>query len=222
MRPFIVLLLFATLVTACVGTDVLEIELKDVRLEITDFPSQLQVNDSYQLQALRFDSVGAPMIIQPEWSVSDESVAAISADGIMTGIAEGNVMVIATYQALSAEVTVEISMEETMGNGTERTGSLMGRGGYDISGGFRIFVDETTGHTMLEFINAEIDNSAPGPYYYLSNSTNNVSGGINLGPAPDGNKSYDLGEEVTISSYSTVVVWCEPFGVTLGYGQFEN
>jgi hypothetical protein len=214
-------ILLLIIIVSCVGVDVQDIVLVPQRLEITDFPTQLKVGDTYQLQVVRFDSVGEPHIVHATWESSDINLATVQ-DDIITGVAEGAVTLTATYEDLSDEVSVEITMEETQTNQTERMGSLMGSGGYDISGSFRIYYDSDTDKTYLEFIDAVIDGDAPGPYYYLSNATNSVTGGVQLGHADSGDTIYELGSDVTVNTYDVVVVWCDPFSVTLGYGQFDN
>jgi hypothetical protein len=208
--------------TACVGVDVLDIILVPPRLEITSYPTQLQVGDSFQLQAIKFDSVGAPVNAEVVWTVSNSAFAGINEAGQLVGLSEGTVDLAASLGALQDQVTLNITASETKSSQTLRTGTLQGVGGYDITGDFKIYQDSLTGKVLLEFIEASIDNSTPGPYYYLSNTTNSVNGGLSLGPAGSGNSIYELDEGVTVNTYDAVVVWCEPFGVTLGFGDFDE
>jgi hypothetical protein len=206
---------------SCVGVDVEDIILLPKRLEITDYPVQLQEGEIYSLEATKFDSIGDTHIVSPTWTSSDPTKATISGNTI-TGVSQGVVTLHAVYEDLSAEVSVTITADTTQENAKERAGILMGNGGYEMSGNFRIYEDDMTGETMLEFIDAMIDDGVPGPVYYLSNSTSSIADGVRLGEATSGSVSYNLGTDVTINTFSAVVIWCDPFNVLLGYGEFEN
>ena len=221
MKSLLYSLVITSAFVSCVGVDVADVELLPKRLEITDYPTTLKVGDSYELQAIKIDSVGSPHMITASWISSDPAVATIDGE-MITGVSGGMVTLQASYEDLTTSVDVEITMGETQGNATERTGMLMGRSSYAITGDFRIFKDENNDKTYLEFTNAEIDNNVPGPYYYLSNSTNSVTGGIQLGVAEDGDSIWELTSDVEVNTYDVVIVWCLPFSVTLGFGEFDN
>lgn len=222
MKTLIYSLVLTSAFTCCVGVDVANIELLPQRLEITDYPSQLKIGESYQLKAIKIDSVGSPHMVNPIWTSSDETIASVDGQ-IVNGIAEGIIQLQARYNDLTTTVEIMVTQNETLsGNLLERTGILMGRSGYDITGGFRIFKDGDLDKVYLEFTDAMIDDNVPGPYYYLSNTTNSVTGGIMLGVAEDGDSIWELPSDVSVNTYNVVIVWCQPFGVTLGFGEFEN
>jgi hypothetical protein len=217
--PFLIFLF------SCVGIDVLDIELLDERIQISSYPTQLQVGDTFALEAIFFDSIGQPTQNGIVWSVSDNSVAEVTSEGLLIGISPGIVEVEAvrsSHQDVTTFVLVEISPDETVVNNSVRTGSLNGVGGYNISGEFLMYEDTVSNELILEILGAGIDPTAPGPYYYLSNQRNKVVGGVSFGAAPSGDSRYVLPDTLSLQSYSVLVVWCEPFGVTLGYGEFEN
>lgn len=222
MKNWIVLLLP---ILSCVGVDVLEIELLPERMLISSYPAKLQVGDTFQLDAIFFDSIGQPSRIDFQWTSSNEEVAIVLESGELIGLSRGEVEISVVHPNkpnLLDMVSVEVSAEETIVSDGVRQGTLQGIGGYDISGEFLMYQDSLTSELVLEIIGAEIDNTAPGPYYYLSNQTRAVSGGISFGVAPDGDSRYVLPDSLSLQSYDVLVVWCEPFGVSLGYGEFEN
>jgi hypothetical protein len=205
---------------SCVGTDVLEVELVPARVEITDYPISIREGETFQLGAVYFDSVGAPTNqTNFTWISSDPTILSVQENGLIEALSMGTVEIADILGQAEDRVMIEVN-EETVTASSERTGSLEGRGGYDISGNFRIY--EEDGTVILEFTDAVIDNTAPGAYYYLSNQSNSVNGGLNLGPAPSGDSIYELPDDVSINTYDVVVVWCEPFAVTLGFGEFDN
>lgn len=219
------LLILLVPMLSCVGVDVLDIELFEERIQISTFPLQLQVGDSFQMEAVFFDSIGQPSSSGLVWSSSAPEVALISSAGELTGLAEGTTEVSVMnpkYTDVSASMVIEVTQGETLVSSSIRTGSLQGVGGYAISGEFLMYEDSTSGDLMLDIIDAQIDNTAPGPFFYLSNLPNAVNGGISFGEAFNGNYQFILPDTLTVQSYDVLVVWCEPFGVTLGYGNFDE
>ena len=196
---------------------------------ITASRSQLSVGESFQFVAMVFDESGREITTaNVTWSSANSSIISTTERGLAMGVAEGTTNILASFEGLEAQVEVmviadeqEMQEEETS---TTRTGTLSGRGGYDISGEFQLTVN-SAGGIILTLSNPSIDPSAPGPYYYLSNQENAVSGGINLGKADNDVLSIDITSEfpdTTIDQFDFLVVWCEPFSLTLGAGQFDN
>ena len=196
---------------------------------ITQSRSQLSLGESYQFVAMVFDESGQEIpAASISWNSENASIISITDGGQATGVAEGTTNIIASFEGLEAVVAVtvvadqqEMQEEETS---TTRSGTLSGRGGYDISGEFQLSVN-SAGGIILTLSNPSIDPSAPGPYYYLSNQANAVSGGINLGKADNNVLSIDITSQfpgTTIDQFDFLVVWCEPFSVTLGAGPFDD
>ena len=188
-------------------------------LSIMTFPSTLDVGATFQLEASYFDGMGQPdPTVNITWSVADQSILSITGDGLIQGLAEGVTTVTATARGLSDEVVVEVLSSEV---DITRFGTLRGTG-YDISGEFSLSVEDDS--LLLTVTNASIDPNAPGPYFYLSNQDRSVAGGVNLGVSQDGDFVINISRdfpEVALFTYDYFVVWCEPFSVTLGVGQFE-
>ncbi|MDE0471638.1 MAG: DM13 domain-containing protein, partial [Ekhidna sp.] len=68
--------------------------------------------------------------------------------------------------------------------------------------------------------------AGPGPYFYLSNQNNSVANGLELGKAETGgNITINVSEidnSVDLTTYNFLLVWCKPFNVRLGFGEFNN
>lgn len=211
---------YLILLTACVGEDIAPVSLIDSRIQITEFPEQLMVGESFDLKAEYFDSLGAPVVRSFNWTSSNVELATVDSFGKLTAIDTGNVTVRASAGTVSDSVSIKISKDETIVVVTMRSGTLMGRSGYKISGNFRVFRDGEK--VKLEVTNAQIDNAAPGPFYYLSNQQNSINGALSFGKASNGNATFELPSGSTVSTYNYLLVWCDPFNVLLGYGQFSN
>ncbi len=203
------------IVTLEVTTDPI---LVDPEIKITSFAMFLDVGEEFQFEAEYFDEMGqvdADAMIS--WSSSNETILSITNQGLATGIASGSVTVEASFDGIRSSVEVNVQ-----GEVTERSGSLMGTG-YDISGNFSLAENEN-GDLILTVTNYTPD--APGPYFYFTNQNNNVANGLELGDADEAG-SYEiniseLDESVELSTYNVLMVWCKPFNVRLGYGEFED
>ncbi len=191
----------------------------DEALVIQTFPTSLEVGQTFQMSASFFDSTGMENSAVPiTWSSNNPTIASITGSGLVEGLTVGSTTISASAQGLEDEVSISVTstpMDIT------RTGLLEGRG-YDISGGFELFVENDS--LYLEVTEASIDSNAPGPYFYLSNQDESVSGGINLGQSQNGDFVINITRDfpsVELFTYDYFVVWCEPFRVTLGVGQFQ-
>ncbi|MFT7034317.1 MAG: hypothetical protein ACJA2S_002831 [Cyclobacteriaceae bacterium] len=183
-------------------------------VRITNFTNSIQSGSTYTFEASFFTASGLPdsdaTIV---WSSSDNGVVSINANGVATADVSGMATITATANMLSASIGVEVPEKSS----DERVAQLEGVGGYKISGtGVLKLVEEKV---VLDFTSVSVE--GPGPYFYLSNSKANVNGGVKLGIAKAGASSFnisDIKQGSTLGDYEYIVVWCEPFGVTLGFG----
>ncbi|WP_462248208.1 DM13 domain-containing protein [Ekhidna sp.] len=195
----------------------------DPEVRITHFIEEVNVGENFQFQASYFDSNA--MVDEDQtisWTSSNTSVLTIDNTGLATGIAQGEVTIEASANGVATDLTVSVVGEAT----TTRTGSLQGTG-YSISGDFSMTYNEDD-DLILTVSNFNTD--GPGPYFYLTNQTTSIANGLNLGSA-ESNGSYtinvseiarDESVEVDLFTYSVLMIWCEPFGVRLGFGEFDN
>ena len=189
-------------------------------LRMVAFTEQLSVGSSFQFEAQYFNSAGEvdPTVV-PEWSSSAPTILSIDENGLASALTEGRASITASGNGRSRIVSVIVDSGVTT---VVRSGSLRGTG-YNISGDFSLVQEGE--QLLLNFENASIDPNAPGPYFYLSNQERSVSGGVNLGKSQDGTFSINVTAimaNTTVDTYDYVVVWCEPFNVTLGVGSLSN
>lgn len=192
----------------------------DEELRIVAQTQSMEVGTQFQFEAQFFDSTGEvdPTVV-PDWASSAPEILSINQNGLARALSAGEATISAIANGKTSSVVVSTFSDLT---NTIRSGSLEGRG-YRISGSFKLQVEDD--QLILSFENASIDPNAPGPYFYLSNQERSVTGGINLGKSEDGTFSINVTEvspETTINSYDYVIVWCEPFNVTLGLGELSN
>lgn len=203
-----------------ISLNIIEEEIRvDPTLTISSFAMFMKVGESFQFEALYIDDRGEiNESASIQWSSSNEAVLSIGTNGLGMALSGGVCSISASFDTLSA--TIEVAVED---NDTAiRTGTLMGTG-YDITGSFAL-ESNSQGDLVLTINNYSPD--GPGPYFYLSNQSSTVANAINLGEAGTaGNYTINVTEidiTVGINSYDYLVVWCQPFGVTLGFGELSN
>lgn len=197
-----------------------DITLVDPVINISNFESMMVEGDMAQFEVQLKDDMGMIDNITPvAWSSSDVEVLTVSSSGLVTALGGGQANIIATALGVRDEiaVTVEAAVIPT------RSGSLMGTSGYIISGNFTLGRDEAD-DLILKVEGYTPDSNAPGPYFYLSNEIETITNAIKLGEAErDGAYEYNItaiNDTVMLSSFNYLLVWCDPFAVTLGYGEF--
>jgi hypothetical protein len=216
---YLVCLLF--LLQACIGTDILEIEPIPERIVFTASLEAIKLGEVFTFEATHFDEFGMETSNPITWSSSDAAIMPIGANG--RGIANSAGMVIITARSGNAVNTLEVIVgDETIGATTQRTGTFQGLSDYTVEGGFTLFQDQ--GDLVLRLENNFQASNGPGLYLYLATSSTSVTGGSQLGPLEmnSGSQLYTVASGVTLEAYDFVIVYCQPFGVPFGYGEFDN
>ena len=88
---------------------------------------------------------------------------------------------------------------------------------HDVSG--KVFIIDSSGTKILRFEDFETLNG-PDLRVYLATDTN-AEDYIDLGElkATKGNVNYDLPDDVDLSKYKYVLIWCRAFSVLFGYAE---
>lgn len=208
-------------VYSCIQTDYQE-PLPET-LRIVNLPNSAPVDTSFSLSYEYTDTNGNLVDTDATWSSSNEDILSITGNTASSHM-EGSVTISVTSNGLSnqQEIIVTNSDDETpTPTENSRSGSLMGTG-YTISGDF--ILEEIDGDLILTITGYVPD--GPGPYFYLTNSETSLVNELQLGVAENaGDYTYNISElnaEATIDSYDYLMVWCEPFRVRLGIGEFNN
>ena len=191
----------------------------DPEIQITKFASFLKVGEQFMFEASYTNESGtvdeAAVIT---WASSNTAILSIGEDGLATAKAKGTAKITAAYRNTSSTVDVTVEVRTV----TERSGSLTGTG-YTIKGDFTINRNQD-GDVILTVTNYQP--AGPGPYFYLSNQNNSVANGLELGKAETGgNITINVSEidnSVDLTTYNFLLVWCKPFNVRLGFGEFNN
>ena len=228
-RSILIVFLLSLTLISCVGDDFID-DRVDERISINNPISEIQVNDSYQLEATFFNNIGQPETISLNWSSSDESIATVSSQGLLTGISLGDV-VIRISATLSDGTAIEESqmisvLTQVDGNDNlvTKSGVIVTTSSYVLTGDFSISEIQNSQNLDLQIAeNYQASTSLPGLYLYLSNNPNSINGALEVGPVSifSGAHSYEL-ENVGINDYQYLLYWCKPFSVKVGDGEITD
>jgi len=194
-------------------------------VNITLFTTDFTIGETFTFEASFFDESGGEVTDKTfVWASSDESVATVNENGEVTGIGEGRANIIASVGDVST--FVEITVEEETQIQTRRTGTLRGIRGYRYSGDFSLSFNDA-GDLILRLENVTLDNRAPGPYWYLTNSQSSINGGISLGRSQSGTNEINVTQmfpdmEIGLNTFESFIIWCEPFNIQLGIGDYDE
>ncbi len=184
-----------------------------VTLSLTASSNVVQIGETLQLEvtAMTLSGNTVPPTGTVNYTSSDESIITVNADGLITAVAPGKANVRASDDLLTSapfEITVSAG---------SRTAQFVGVNGYSVSGGAELT------DTELSFLDDFVTQSGPGLYVYLSNSPNSVGGGVELGAvmSNSGAQSYTIPDGVLSSEFEYVIIYCKPFGIAFGRGEFN-
>ena len=102
-----------------------------------------------------------------------------------------------------------------------RTGTFRGVNGYNAEG--TAVLDEASNDRTLEFLADFRTQNGPGLYIYISPSSSNVTGALNLGEitSTTGAQVYDIPSTAQLDGLDHVIIYCKPFGIPFGFATLE-
>lgn len=208
--------------SSCIGTDIVEEAVVPEEVSITASIDSLMVGDSFVFSADYFDMLGRRADEPVVWSSSDHAIIDITQAGVATALAQGNVYIRAAVGAALDSIRVN-SGDVTSTVENQRMGMFQGLRSYNVQGVFTL--TDTGDELELTFASDFRASNGPGLFIYLSNASTNVNGGIEVGSiqANSGMQTYIINkEDAQLNSYTHVVIYCKPFGVAFGFGEFDN
>lgn len=225
----IFLFILSTLaLNSCIGEDIVNDEI-DPEVRILNPIQSIAVSETYQYNVRYFNNIGQEEDATIMWSILDESVATITTDGLITGVATGNTTINASVTSNSGTVTedtsmVMVTMDTVIQDPIVKTGTIATTSSYTLTGDFTIEEIENSNNLQLSIqSNYQASTSLPGLYLYLTNNPNSINGALSLGPVSvfSGAHTYSI-DNVGINDYTYLLYWCEPFGVKVGVGTIND
>ncbi|WP_088124866.1 DM13 domain-containing protein [Roseivirga misakiensis] len=222
LKSLTCMLLVSMTLFGCIGTDIVEEIIVEEQLTITSRILTLAIGDSFQFEADFFDELGERTNGTTTWSSSDDQIISITADGLATALASGEVTITVASGSTSDSISLSTGPMTTF-RALERTGSFMGLRNYTVNGDFTL--SENGDNLELTFSSNFQSSNGPGLFVYLSNNSTRVTGGIELGQlsANSGTQTYIISRQnAELDTYNHVIIYCKPFGVAFGTGEFDN
>lgn len=216
------LLTVGLVLVGCIGTDIVEDIIVDQSLSINDRLLTLAIGESFQFEADFFDELGEQSSAEIIWESSDDAIMSITSAGLASAVAQGDVLIRAISGSARDSVMVSASSTTTFA-AAERTGSFRGLRDYSVNGTFTL--TENGDDLELTFSSNFIASRGPGLFVYLSNNATRVTGGVEVGQLMQnsGTQTYIISRTAAqLDTYNHVLIYCRPFGVAFGTGQFNN
>ncbi len=102
---------------------------------------------------------------------------------------------------------------------TLRTAAMSGANGHSGSGTAKIVQDG--GQYRLEFSSSFKVGGASNSDVYLTNSTNGIGNGLNLGNLRSGSGAQSYSMPNAGGGFRYVLIWCRPFTIPIGVGELK-
>lgn len=214
---------------SCIQDDVIN-DRQDESFSITNPIEELTVSETYQYTTKYTDNVGKLVNLPITWTSSDNNVATVSASGLVSGIAEGQVTITASVDTEEGktitetnDITITTTQVDNSGSIEEKSGTIATTSSYVLTGTFTIKEIEGTNDLELR-INDDYRASTalPGLYLYLTNNKNTVNNAKEIEAVSvfNGAHTYII-RDTGINDFSHLLYWCKPFGVKVGDAEIQ-
>ncbi|WP_165872177.1 Ig-like domain-containing protein [Tenacibaculum sp. M341] len=214
---------------SCIQDDVIN-DRQDENFSITNPIEELTVSETYQYTTKYTDNVGKLVDLPITWTSSDNNIATVSASGLVSGIAEGQVTITASVDTEEGktitetnDITITTAQVDNSGSIEEKSGTIATTSSYVLTGTFTIKEIEGTNDLELR-INDDYRASTalPGLYLYLTNNKNTVNNAKEIEAVSvfNGAHTYII-RDTGINDFSHLLYWCKPFGVKVGDAEIQ-
>ncbi|MDH5367639.1 MAG: Ig-like domain-containing protein [Cyclobacteriaceae bacterium] len=211
------------ILTSCVGTDFVEVNYENIELLNPIQSLALGGNHLFETKYTSILGVEEQAIIY--WESSNPSVATIDQNGLVNGVALGEVTITYSTNTIQRSITFEVAQTTIID--FQKTATLQGSGRYNASGTALLYKNDND-ILILELSNDFDTDFALGTFVYLANSIDGQtvkSSGLDLGEITSGGaKSFNItnfNSAADLSTYKYIVILCKPAGITFGFGEFN-
>jgi uncharacterized protein (UPF0333 family) len=117
-------------------------------------------------------------------------------------------------------IPVSNSQNSVVSEIENKVAQIIGTSGHSASGSVRIVADGADTYIRYEGFKTI---NGPDIYVYLANDLE-AKNFVNLGKvkATEGNVNYKIPDNIKVSDYKYVMVWCKAFGVLFNYADISN
>ena len=216
----LILSLLLSLLASCIGDDFI-VDNQDPEVRITTLLESLEVNTTFQYDAVYLNEVGIEEGLPIVWSSSDETIASISDSGLVTALSVGDIEIRAAVDTGETVITDAVMLSvgmETVNTISTRSGVIETTSTYKLEGDF--LLEGSDGSLLLTVDENYCASSAlPGLFIYLSNNRNSIADALEIGEVTtfSGAHEYEI-TDAGLMDYNFVVYFCKPFNIKVGDG----
>ncbi len=218
------LLLPLILLSSCIKDDFIQDTIDPV-LRISDAIDTIELNTTYQLDAIYLNNIGVEEMVPFTWTSSQPAIISINNDGLAEALQLGSSIISVEYN--DGQTTLNDAIEIHVGDKTvsiseDRTGTIETTSSYTLTGDF--VLKENGDDLILEFAdNYKASSSLPGLYLYLTNNNNSIANALEIGKVTtfSGAHAYDI-SSIGLHDYNYLLYYCKPFNVKVGDGEISN
>jgi len=178
-------------------------------------------NETFQIEGVFFNEVGAAQEAPKEWASSDPSIITVDGNGWINTIGEGSAFI--STSLINNGITFSDSIEIAVGDvttfrETSGVGTIAPSSFYTLTGNFTV----TQMGDAIQIVFADnyaASTSLPGLYIYLTNNVNSIGNALEIGRVQtfSGAHSYVI-PNASVLDYSNILYFCKPFNVRIGDG----
>ena len=236
MKSLFFAMLFISLFSSCIGTDLVEETEVSEQIIISTNISSIKIGDEVQMEAFFTNKYGITEAQQIVWSTSTPNIINISENGLAKGIQIGEAVVEARVGDIVSSRNVQVSQEGGSNNMmSTRSGTFRsaGAGSYTVSGDVNIVTEGGKSKIVVsENFKASV---GPSLYLMLTNHTNGSYMVMNNNPVINGTSTqistsrmtkfsgsmtWDVPVGVDVKNYKYVLLYCT-LGPVFGYAELK-
>lgn len=209
-------------VTKNIPVTVVESDNEVANVTVSANETSLTIGETLQFTAEAFTISNATVSNASfSWSSNDTGVATVDQNGLVTGVSDGSVGIIATADGVASEPFVIMV-------GTDaRVGTFRGVGSYDAEGTAILSFNDSD-QLILTFSDNFKTDFALGTFVYLANTTSGSSvraQGLEIAEVvSNGAKTYNItsvNSNVDLNTYRFVILLCKPASITFGTAELR-
>lgn len=209
--------------TACIKDDFVD-DLTEAQLRITTILDSIELNSSFQFEAMYLNNIGVQEVVDFEWSSSNPQIVEINNEGLATAISGGESTIRVRYddddETLIDSILVAVG-ETTVSSVQFINSNIVTTSSYLLEGDFT-YSEIQSGVEIVFADNYAASTALPGLFVYLSNNPNSIANAHEIGAVEvfSGSHRYEVAD-VSFQDYKFLVYFCKPFNVKVGDGNLE-
>ncbi|MBK9735197.1 MAG: DM13 domain-containing protein [Saprospiraceae bacterium] len=236
MKPFFLVLLGITLLSSCIGTDLVEEIEVPTQVLISTNVASIKVGEQVQFNAIFTNNYGMTQSKPIIWSTSTPEILSVSSSGLVKALKTGNANLKAMSENAVTTRTLVITSDikpdttSTLRSGTFRSA---GAGSYTVAGD--VIITTSGGKSKITVKDNFKASIGPSLFLLLTNHTNGSYMVVSNNPAINGTSaqisltrltnfqgtmSWDVPAGVDVSNYKYALLYCT-LGPVFGYAELK-